>query len=128
MTTKKNENAIPSYVLKVGEDNLRYAHDLLVGNAKLRFLVASLESERLQLIDKLRVADHFMREYEAMKGFLSALEQEKQRLQEQLRQLREEHATQQSQREGLERQLAEIETQNQASPRSTSRLNGATTT
>lgn len=113
MNTKKKEPTRPSYVLKVGEDNRRYAHDLLVENEKLRFLVATLENERSSLLTKAQLTDHLLREHDAMRDFLATLEQEKRRLQDQLRQLRADRAKEEQDREHLQKQLAEIETQNQ---------------
>jgi len=113
MPMKKNDRTGPSYILKVGEDNRRYAQDLLAENKKLRFLVASLDNERRQLVEKVQLTHHLLREHDAMREVVSALEQEKLRLQEQLQKLREEQVRQEKDRELLRRQLTDIETQNQ---------------
>ncbi len=111
--TNKNESDGPSYVQKVGEGTLRYAQELLAENEKLRFVVASLRNERLQLVEKIQLTDYLVEEHDSMRHVVTALMEEKLRLQEELLALRERQARHAQDREQLQRQLAEIETQNQ---------------
>jgi hypothetical protein len=57
MSTGKNDGNGASYVLKVGEDTLRYAHDLLADNERLRGLVGSLREERERLLERAERAE-----------------------------------------------------------------------
>jgi hypothetical protein len=100
-----------SYLLRVGADNRRYAQSLLAENQKLRALVAGLENERLQLLDKVQLTEHLLAEHEAMRSVVSSLEQEKHRLQEQVLRGAEEQARHARDREQLQLRLADIELQ-----------------
>jgi hypothetical protein len=101
-----------SYVLKVGADNLRYAQELLSENEKLRVLIASLKSDQRQLEGQLRALDSLRVEHEVAHKLVGTLEREKLHLQEQLLRLHEELDHHRDGELRLQRQLAEVETQN----------------
>ena len=105
---KKDKGDGSTYVIRVGEDNLRYAHELLAENEKLRGLLSALQDERLQLVERVTLTDHLLQEHAAMRDVVEALVQEKQRLHDELLRIRRGE-----EREGLQRQLAEFEVANQ---------------
>jgi hypothetical protein len=102
-----------SYVLKVGEDTRRYAQEILSENERLRALVAALKSEKSQLEFRISVMATFVGEHTETRELLTSLEGEKLRLETQLGAVKGEldrHLENQAQ---LQRQLSEVETQNQ---------------
>ncbi len=112
MTTRRSDGDGPAYVLKVGEDNRRYAQDLLSENERLRFLVASLENERLSLVEKVADVDRLLQQRESFDAAVAALRQEKQRLEAELHRVYGEQSRQEKDRDDLRQQLADIERQN----------------
>ncbi len=112
MTMRRNDGEGPAYVLKVGEDNRRYAQDLLSENERLRFLVASLENERLSLVEKVADVDRLLQERDAVGAVVAGLRQEQQRLVAELQRVCEEQSRQEKDRNELRDQLADIERQN----------------
>lgn len=112
MTTHRSEGQGPAYVRKADEGNRRYAQELLSENERLRFLVASLDNERLSLIEKVADVDRLVREHDSLRELVLVLTQEKQRLELELLRLRDEQGRQQKDREDLRQQLADVERQN----------------
>jgi hypothetical protein len=110
---KQNDQPMPgSYVLKVGEENRRYAQELLGENEKLRGLVAALKSEKQQLEERLQQMDRVAREHEVVRGLLTTLETDKISLLGQLRRVREELDRHLENQDRLQKQLAQVEVQN----------------
>ena len=97
-----------AYVRRVQEGTHRYAQDLLAENDRLQSLLKSLELERNALVEKAARGEEVQRSNEALKALTSTLEAEKSRLQEQLIALRDDLDHRESDRERLEKELAEI--------------------
>jgi GAF domain len=101
-----------AYVLKAGEENRRYAQELLRENERLRLRVGALENERLGLVEKVQLTSHLLEEHEAMRSVLGSLQDDRRQLQEQLLGAREQLARQQRESADVQRRLGEIEAQN----------------
>jgi hypothetical protein len=102
-----------SYVLKVGEETMRYAQELLAENERLRTILAALKSEKSQMEARVAAVELLARDREAGRERLRDLEREKCDLKEKLQEVEAElqgHLEVQGQ---LRRQLGEIEAQNQ---------------
>jgi hypothetical protein len=112
MTTRRRGGERTGYVLKAGEGNRRYAQDLLSENERLRFLVASLDNERLSLVEKVADFDRLLQERDSLGAVVLGLGEEKRRLELELLRVRDEQARQARDRDDLRQQLADIEHQN----------------
>jgi phage-related minor tail protein len=112
MATRRGDGNGPAYVLKVGEDNRRYAQDLLSENERLRFLVASLDSERLSLVEKVADVDRLLQERDTLGAVVASLRQDQQRLEAELLRVCDERSRHERDRDELRDQLADIERQN----------------
>jgi hypothetical protein len=110
---KQKDQAMPgSYILRVGEENRRYAQELLGENEKLRGLVAALRSEKQQLEARLQEMDGLTKEHEIVRGLLTTLETDKISLLGQLRRVREELDRHLEDQDRLQQQLVQVEVQN----------------
>jgi hypothetical protein len=112
MGTHKDDDRGAAYVLKAGEENRRYAQDLLRENERLRLRVGALENERLGLVERVQLTDHLLQEHDAMRSVVEGLERDRHQLQEQLLRQREQATRQQRDSEDLQRRLGEIQDQN----------------
>jgi hypothetical protein len=106
---KKDGAEHGAYVRKVREDTQRYAHDLLADNETLRVRIATLESEKSALLDKVRAAKQVQEENEVVRAVAASLESEKLRLQDQLLRLRGELARHQEEQAGLQERVTRVE-------------------
>lgn len=109
---KKDDRAPGAYVRRVGEDMRRYAREVLDENERLRALVASLESERVRLEEKLRTTEQRLKEHEVYRGLVTTIEAEKLRLQDQLLAVRDELERYQLDHSRLQQRLASVEKDN----------------
>ena len=83
MSTRKNETD-GSFVLKAGEDNLRFTRDLLVENEALRLLVAGLRTEKLELLGRAQAAEPLIAELSQLREEQSRLRREQEEWQKQI--------------------------------------------
>ncbi len=109
MAHDRDETGGASYLQRVGEENRRYAHALLAENARLREVATGLETERLQLVDKVRMTEDLLADYDAMREAVERLEQDRVRLHEQLARAQQELVRRERDRDALHARLAEIE-------------------
>jgi hypothetical protein len=113
---KKNDEDQDSYIHKVRDETNRYILDLLRNNERVRLLVASLESERSNPEDRVKVAWEVVKENEELRTEVVSLKGEKleledivSELREELRRHKEELHRQNVERLQLMQQLVEIE-------------------